>query len=298
MITLQIYGGLGNQMFQYAAGEALALRTKQQLRLDTSWFQRDHRNMTPRKYELSLFHNITEPCGKFTRFYHHNRFQTTYHLLSALGFDYEKYILNICHEEERDLTEFFCQEKTSWKDLHINGYWQSEKYFSDFASDIKKAFEFPALTENKDLELNDQIKNCNTVSLHVRRTDYITNEEARKIFGETVGIDYYKKAVELMQLKLSNLKFAVFSDDIRWCREVFSLPDDTIFVDWHNGEHSFRDMQFMSLCSHHIIANSSFSWWGAWLGKNPEKIVIAPKKWMNTKDPLNDLRCPESWIRL
>jgi hypothetical protein len=92
--------------------------------------------------------------------------------------------------------------------------------------------------------------------------------------------------------------FVVFSDDIDWVKEKIPLPADTVFVDWNTGNNSFRDMQLMSLCSHHIIANSSFSWWGAWLGGNENKIVIAPKMWLNVADSMNEYRCPDNWLRI
>ena len=154
--------------------------------------------------------------------------------------------------------------------------------------------EYPA----GDFDFLSKIKDCTAVSLHVRRGDYISPDGTQTLLGGICTKEYYQTAIELIKQRVGKLFFAVFSDDVNWARENLHLPEYTLFVDWHSGKNSFRDMQLMSLCSHHIIANSSFSWWGAWLGNNPEKIVIAPKKWMNVDDPQNDYRCPESWIRL
>lgn len=179
------------------------------------------------------------------------------------------------------------------KSAYYLGYWQTEKYFSDIRSKILEAFTFPPLAEdNKNQVTIESIRRKNSISIHVRRGDYMK-------IGNTQGIctpDYYVKALKMMLEKTKPDVFLVFSDGIEWCKENLSeYFGDTpvVYVDWNTGPESFRDIQLMSNCKHNIIANSSFSWWGAWLNQNGSKIVIAPSRWMNNKGWADII--PQSW---
>ncbi|MBR2425700.1 MAG: alpha-1,2-fucosyltransferase [Lentisphaeria bacterium] len=295
MITSRIFGGLGNQMFQYAAGRALSLRTNQPLRLDCRWFARIPANNTPRDYELSIFKNITYPRGDFLNFFKRSHYPR-FHQLCKKYFDYEIKLFDHYFEETDNFFETFrFPEKRNY---NLNGYWQSEKYFDDFKDEIRRDFTFPAFEERENIEIQQMAKKYTAVSLHVRRGDYISKDGTQTILEGICSEAYYQNAIKIMTDQVGTFVFVVFSDDIDWVKEKIPLPADTVFVDWNTGNNSFRDMQLMSLCSHHIIANSSFSWWGAWLGGNENKIVIAPKMWLNVADSMNEYRCPDNWLRI
>lgn len=176
---------------------------------------------------------------------------------------------------------------------YYDGYWQSEKYFDNCIANIRDAFKFPKLDSiNQNLieKLNGKI----SVSIHIRRGDYLKDP----LFRGLTDIDYYNRAIQYI-LNVVNVDcFVIFSNDIEWCKQnIAQLTNlECVFVNWNKGVNSFRDMQLMSLCKHNIIANSSFSWWGAWLNNNPEKIVITPLKWINREYKTDII--PSSWIKI
>ena len=184
------------------------------------------------------------------------------------------------------------------KDCFLSGYWQSSRYFMAIEFLIREEFKFQKVSDKKNVNKVAQIKNENSVSLHIRRKDFVNNKY-HDIHG-TCSIEYYLKAVKYIADMIKSPHFFIFSDDIEWAGTNLNLAFPYEFVSGNTGELSYIDMQLMSLCKHNIIANSSFSWWGAWLNRNPDKIVIAPEQWfvdesMNAKT--TDL-IPETWLRL
>ncbi len=163
------------------------------------------------------------------------------------------------------------------EDKYYRGYWQSYKYFDSISALIKSSFRFPPFYEKNNLKMNLYIRNNKdrTVSIHVRLGDYSQHSS----LGGICNLEYYNRAILMIEKKIKNPIYIIFSDDIEWCRINFNLSNAK-FVDWNKKQSSFRDMQLMSLCDHNIIANSSFSWWGAYLNPNKNKIVIAPKVWI------------------
>ena len=181
-------------------------------------------------------------------------------------------------------------------DAYLDGYWQSEKYFSDIQDVIRKEF----TVKNKPDPINEsylgEIKDCESVSVHVRRGDYVSNPTTNQVHG-FLGLEYYQKAMNTMLEKIDTPHFFVFSDDPEWAEKNLTTDAPTTYVK-HNGTKNYEDMRLMNTCKHHIIANSSFSWWGAWLASNENKIVIGPSRWFRNKD-YNDLdRMPENWLRI
>ena len=146
------------------------------------------------------------------------------------------------------------------------------------------------------LTISEQIAKCNSVSLHIRRGDYVSNLEANKTHG-FIGIEYYNKAISFIHEQILQPHFFVFSDDIAWARENLGLIINVVFINHNQGRSSFEDMRLMSLCKYNIIANSSFSWWGAWLNTAPDKIVITPKQWFANGQDTSDLM-PENWLKM
>ncbi len=180
---------------------------------------------------------------------------------------------------------------------YIEGFFQTEKYFKKYEKEIREAFSFKVKPDKFNQYLIEQMGESNSVSVHIRRGDYVQKKRFQQVYA-TCSLDYYKRGVEYIASKFENPKLFVLSDDIQWAKANWDLPYETIFVDNNSGDKSYEDLRLMSNCKHNIIANSSFSWWGAWLNNNPEKIVIAPKKWFNDGRINQDDVIPETWIRL
>lgn len=175
------------------------------------------------------------------------------------------------------------------------GFWQTEKYFLDIEHEVREAFTFnPKLLSQQTKQFEVQIRNTNSVSVHIRRGDFLTRENIF-LYGNICCLDYYKKAIEKMVGIVPLSRFFVFSNDVDWCKKHLEFCNP-IYVDCNKREDSWQDMYLMSQCKHNIIANSSFSWWGAWLNKNPQKVVIFPSKFMN--QGLSQDIISKSWIKI
>jgi len=256
MIISKIQGGLGNQLFQWAYGKFLSIKYKTELFLDLNFYKYQIGN-TPRDFELIKFpnfiYNPPTPNNKKT-------------IQISDDFNYKELSYDNNHN------------------YYLNGYWQSEKYFKNISDTIKNELR----PTNEILEkLNSKIKK-KSVSLHVRRTDYIDSNG----FHPTQPIEYYNNALNIIG---NYNQILIFSDDISWCKNNLKY-ENSIFIE---NQTSIEDLWLMSLCEHNIIANSSFSWWGAWLNNNENKKVIAPKKWFGEHANLNtDNIIPDNWIKL
>jgi hypothetical protein len=191
-----------------------------------------------------------------------------------------------------------------WSGIHdvprasyLHGNWQSEKYFQEIAAVIRSDFAFKVPVANRNVDLARQIGKVNAVSLHVRRGDYAADPKTNANHG-LCSLDYYRKALRLLNERVDQPEIFIFSDDIAWVKANLDIDLPCLFVDHNMGMESYNDMRLMSLCQHHIIANSSFSWWGAWLNPNPDKVVIAPQRWFaNANKNVDDL-FPEGWVLL
>lgn len=291
MKIVNILGGMGNQMFQYALAVALRERHHEEtIRIDSSGFKG---YTIHNGYELKRVFDVDIPEASFKeqlRIFYPLRNYRMWQLGKRL-LPRRKYM--VCESEDMRFDQTVLHNLDS---AYYLGYWQTEKYFSDIRSKILEVFTFPHLAEkDKNQVMLESVQSKNSVSVHVRRGDYMK-------IGNTQGIctlEYYRKALKLIREKTVPEIFLVFSDDISWCRDniaMFLGNIPTVYVDWNRGENSFRDMQLMSHCRHNIIANSSFSWWGAWLNNNPNKIVIAPSRWMNGKGWADII--PDIWIKI
>ncbi len=291
MKIVNILGGLGNQMFQYALALALQYqcKDKSEVRIDPLAF-----NGYPihNGYELKRIFNVEIPEASISEVmkvaypYLNYRIWQLCRLLPKRST--MKYEWKSMAYDERVLTDT--------RDRYLIGYWQTEHYFRSIRNEILKAFAFPSFTHNSQNEtLSEELQQRRSIAVHIRRGDYLKISNTSGI----CTINYYKKAITYIQESSSPELFAIFSDDIDWCMEQFGAiigNADIRFVNWNKGKESFRDMQLMSLCKHNIIANSSFSWWGAWLNQNPDKIVIAPSRWMNSEGWSEII--PEDWITI
>jgi len=180
--------------------------------------------------------------------------------------------------------------------VYVNGYWQSEKYFSSIRNQLLTEL-IPASELSSESQLiYDDIKNHNAVSLHIRRGDYI-NETNQSIY-HTCSLDYYSKSIDLILSKVTQPKFYIFSDDFEWVKSNLNINQQIQFIEHNKGKNSYQDLILMSKCKHNIIANSSFSWWGAWLNQHENKIVIAPEKWFKSNSKKTQDLIPSTWIQL
>jgi hypothetical protein len=180
---------------------------------------------------------------------------------------------------------------------YLEGYWQSEHYFSKHAADIRADFSFREDFQGANLQIANAITQSTAISIHVRRGDYINNPKTFSVHG-VCPPDYYYAAIERLLEHSPGARLFAFSDDPQWVSEVLQRRyPELVCVNQNKGSESYNDMRLMSMCHHHIIANSSFSWWGAWLNSKPNKIVIAPARWFTDK---RDTSCliPEGWERL
>jgi hypothetical protein len=179
--------------------------------------------------------------------------------------------------------------------MYLDGYWGNEKYFISIENIIRKEFRVTEPPAGINEMYLGKIQSTNSVAIHVRRGDYVSNKETNTFHG-VCSIAYYEEAIAQLSRKMQNIHFFIFSDDIPWVRENLLINNFPVEYVEHNADLGYEDLRLMYSCKHHIIANSSFSWWGAWLNNNPDKIIIAPEKWNNL--PGNKTELPDRWIRL
>jgi len=287
MVISRLIGGLGNQMFQYAAGRSLAIANNCQLKLDLSWFN----EFQTYKYQLNLF-NVKAEIASADEV---SQFVGSYPRLARLfrkgiGVGKKSYYM----ERDFSFDEGF-YDRTS--PVYLDGYWQSWKYSDPYIEQIKEELMLSSPPTGGNVELAKRIAEVNSVSIHIRRGDYVTNRTANRVHG-FVGGEYYKEALRRIRDCIPTPYYLVFSDDLEWARRNLGLVDNVIFVDHNRGTSSYEDMRMMSLCQHHIIANSSFSWWAAYLGYHPGKHVLYPAKWFATSAKDISSLCPPGWIRV
>jgi len=286
MIITKLIGGLGNQMFQYALGRSLAAKNNTTCVMDLSGYKNQNPKDTPRDYALGIF-NVQENFldENKAKKYQLNKYQKK---LKKIFKNHGKHVLEVGLEFKSKILQ-------SKDNTYLAGYWQSEKYFMDISDTIRNDFTLKNPLPTSVQEMDNLISTSNSTSIHIRRGDYISNKNAQQHHGSCTP-EYYNKAIDIINDKVSDPHFFVFSDDIEWCKE--NIKADKISYVSDGKMTDYEEMYLMSKCKHNIVANSSFSWWGAWLNKNTEKIVIAPKKWLNNpKENTQDI-CPETWLKI
>lgn len=294
MIICNIQGGLGNQMFQYAMARSLSLDCDLDLKfcIDSFLQYRMHNGFElDRVFGIRLSFATSEELKKIIGGWRA-------HPLVRRALAQKKFKIFRGSQYKVDSQTGYDPSLISLgSKYYLHGYWQSERYFLKHADQIRKDFFFSDALDQRNLQLLEKISRCNAVSIHVRRGDYISNTKALATHG-LCGLDYYNLAIERMKSQTKDPQFFVFTDDPGWVKAEFLTRHPGITVVDHNiGVDSYKDMQLMATCSHHIIANSSFSWWGAWLNPSKEKLVIAPKKWFASGEVAPDL-LPPSWEKI
>lgn len=285
-ITAVIFGGLGNQMFQYAAACALSLRCRAPLYLDTGHFRRADNT---RAFQLSLFPRLMQRVSGITDF-PPTLFRRVWKRLRRL--------LPCSPEVHEPHFAYWPEFERLNPPAILFGYWQSEKYFAGVQAEIRHDFTFPPLPDGPAQELAARIADApEAVSVHIRRGDYVSNPQAQAFHGN-LQQDYYRAALNRIMETCGPATLFLFSDDPQWVQDNFDRCGHAAFVvDLAMPEAPHHDMHLMSLCKHHIIANSSFSWWGAWLGQR-QGLTFAPRRWFADESVNTEDVCPDRWVRL
>jgi hypothetical protein len=300
-LTVCCQGGLGNQLFQFIVGYVLANKNKINLRINIQRL-----NSYDRQFELHRFPEINRLYISkinnykfffkiylylYPKFYKTLKKSGIYRLINFFflhknkkKFERSPYIFN------EDLLK-----KKIDKNISLEGFFQSEKYFIHYKKKILKLLRFPKEKNKLFQNYLNLIKNRNSVAIHIRRGDYLNNPKVRYVHG-ILKENYYKRSINYIKKRVKNPLFFIFSDDINLVKNTFLIFNDKkhIFIDTKS---SFSDLYLMSNCKNFIIANSTFSWWGAWLSKNRHKIVCAPKKWLSAKISTPDI-IPKSWVKI
>ena len=290
MKIIKIIGGLGNQMFQYALAIALQQQYKdEEIRLDLNCF---------RGYNKHQGYLLDEIFGRRFR-------AASLQEVARLAWPYPHYQLwrvgsRVLPRRQTMVCEpadgsFSPDVLTLEGNRYYDGYWQDERYFKAYRKEIVEAFKFSPFVGDGNRHVENMLRNERFASLHVRRGDYLNDA----LYQNTCGIDYYQRAISQMNAMANPSCYFIFSDDIAWCKthiEPLCEGHRPYYIDWNKGKEAYRDMQLMALCKYHIIANSSFSWWGAWLNDAEDGITIAPQQWYsrgNKPSPAS-----ESWIKV
>lgn len=300
MIIVRISGGIGNQLFQYAMGRALTLKNGDELKLDTSFYEMGiEKDRYFKLTDFNIIPNIATP-EDFKKIGVPNPKSTT--LLARFWRKFYKDVgpflpLGMRRVIIEKTFNFRPEILRIKKDCYLSGVWQSEKYFIDYADQIRKDFQLSVPLSSTAESLKKEITSVNAISLHVRRGDQVHNPHLLEKHG-ALGDDYYKQAVNYIISKTKLPHIFVFSDEIDWCKENLKFNIPTVYVQGGDGLKDYEEMLLMSLCNHNIIAKSSFSWWGAWLNRNSEKIVVSPKQRFGTSAQSAPDLIPDSWVKI
>jgi hypothetical protein len=298
MHIVLITGGLGNQMSQYAF--FVAKKNISSSTIANTYIERRH--SAHNGYELERVFGIhdyknviVDNIVRYTRklVYLKDKYLLKY-LIRPVIYISKSMGIHIIFDNKNGEFDYKFLENRPCLNVYYGG-WLSEKYFKGLELNIRRTFSFDLNKLSKQsLNIMGKIKSCNSVSLHIRRGDYITSSN-NTMLGNVCSLDYYFQAIDYVYKTVDMPCFFIFSDDITWAKANLHL-DTAVYIDWNNGFDSWQDMCLMSLCKHNINANSTFSWWGAWLNNNSQKIVIVPRSFFYGLDFSDSY--PESWIKL
>lgn len=295
MIICNLVGGLGNQMFQYACARALSLNLNAPLKFTTDTFDTynshngfELESVFGLRLEIASRQDLARLVGWWRSLPVVRRAlaKSPYSWLAGRRFLGEPHFMYWPALLER-----------ARQGGYLQGYWQSERYFSEHAERIRTDFSFKEDLKGANLQIAHAILQGSAISIHIRRGDYVSNPKTLSVHG-ICHPDYYHAAIETLLQRCPGARLFAFSDDPQWVSQVLSPRyPGLVLVNQNKGKESYNDMRLMSMCHHHIIANSSFSWWGAWLNPKPEKIVFAPNRWFVNGRDTSDL-IPAGWERM
>jgi hypothetical protein len=288
-----LQGGLGNQMFQYAIARALSEHYQCTFSLDRSWFNLQQSETTPRSYQLEFLkiHEVVQSKVDFPK--RPNRLKRLLQKLLPFG-------SIVCYQ--KNAFEFdaglFNLNGLGQRDLFLFGYWQAFPYIKPIRLILQQEFKTKQPISNHYKDYLDHIRASESVMLHIRRGDYVDSPSASRLHG-VLPLSYYDQTIEKLLLYYPASHFFVFSDDLNWAKEALPKNLNMTFIEnSHQSDAAAEELQLMYECKHHIIANSSLSWWGAWLKQDDRGVVFAPKRWINDSSFDTSNLLPESWQRL
>ena len=297
MIIVNLKGGLGNQMFQFATGYCLSKRNSVSLVFDNRLMEQYKINPPPRNpprnFDLDVF-GIKEKIASNSDLLKVLQFPKNYRIRKLIASILNFFNILVYVEKTRLLDNRIVKSKK--KNLYLDGHWQVEDYFKDYRDELLEIFNFDNL---KNIENNinfiKRISSLNSVCVNVRRTDFINNPE-----HNVVDIEYYKNAInKFKELKGEDLEIFIFSDDLNWCKEKFSFFKKTNYIEHSNAGNKFYNyLYLMTNFTNFIIPNSSFAWWGAWLSQKKNKTIIAPRKWSGLVPENMYEIVPKNWIKM
>ncbi len=303
-------GGLGNQMFQYAFARSFSIQNNCDVTVNIDWFYKalyaKMRVMCKSTKEKYVNHAQYSHAGYqldiFNTQYRYNIISDIQSRIACGAFNLDKQTkYNVLKEDVWTAKMSFIQEYLDQPTNTIfNGYFADYRYFHKYKDVLLKEFSPKVRLSSQFERYNKQIQAVDSIALHVRRGDYVTNKDCQKIFHVCNSENYYNKALDIIKQKVSNPHIFVFSNDMKWVRENIDIPFHKTYVAYTTEKNAYEDIMLMSKCKHNIIANSSFSWWGAYLNRNQDQIVIMPEKGFKEEEMhylSNGMRV-SSWIAI
>jgi len=297
MVIINLFGGLGNQMFQYAVGRNMSILLNTELTYQYN-YNRIRKDFNPNDI-IAIYNVFNIRARELTSIEQKNLTSKKIKFIASkiLNFNIEnrKYFINRVDENSFNFDPDVLKKKGN---ILLNGYWQTEKYFESHKDIIRDDFTFKIPFNEESKIIANKIINTNSVSIHIRGQDYINRLNTSKTHN-VCNMEYYQRAIDEIMNSLVDPYFFIFSDDYEYAKSIisFNIPHEIVNINkWNDSP--YDDMRLMSICKHNIIANSSFSWWGAWLNNNKDKIIISPKTWtnenfLNAKDII-----PKNWIKI
>lgn len=286
MIITDLFGGLGNQLFQYAAGRALAEYHKVELKLNILSYQSEKK----RDYALCHFNISAGIATKEEIRYYKGPLSRVWDLVTLKPYYRRRHFRERRFNHDGNFTK-------AAKDTLITGYWQTEKYFRNISGILRNEFVLKSPLEGQNKAIADHIRGVNSVSIHARRGDYVQDADVKRVHG-SCDLAYYHDSIKCIANDVQDPVFFVFSDDPEWVKNNLVIDFPTVYVSHNGSEKGHEDLRLMALCKHNIIANSTFSWWAAWLNNNETKRVSAPRKWFNDSPRNTSDIIPEGWTKL
>lgn len=290
MVIVKIMGGLGNQLFQYAFGKYLEIHTQDQVKYDVNVHIKN-KNFTQRDLDIDYFKVQLPFCATSEKktyvFFKNEGFFRRIERKLAQKFPY-------LHRHYKVQKNAHSNEFMLESDSYYEGYWQYSEYLDEVREGILQEIKPNALFYEKHASVLRKMQESNSVAIHIRRGDYISIKVNADLF-EVCDMEYYAAAMQLIESRISNPRYFVFTQDTEWAQENFKGND----YEFIQGNSAIDDMLLISFCKNQIIANSTFSWWGAWLNQQENKVVVAPKKWYKgLRNKQTHALFPNTWIRL
>jgi len=285
MIIIRFIGGLGNQLFQYAFYKQLELRFPQiEVKADISEFENYYLHNgfeLERVFDLKLDKATQKEI---------NKLKTGRSFFDKVRRKISGYKHTHIFQQQFDYS-FVIKDN-----LYLDGYWQHLSFWKNNVINPTDYLHFRIPPSAKNKKLIEELKNCNSVSIHIRRGDYLLPENAKVYVN--CSIDYYQRAISYFERKYPEINFYVFSNDIPWVKKSLRTNSPIEFIAHNTGINSFEDLRLMAQCKHNIIANSSFSWWGAYLNTSPNKEVVCPDLWWKDPNRKDDIYIPKTWKKI